>query len=97
MKTGQTHVHKYMKTLMRLIEEGKVDPTVIISHRSAELGDGPNLYNTFRKKGRLRQGRIFPPWVGSAWGSKRLTQHEQTEMKLPRHSAPGLIKLQPDR
>ncbi len=29
MRTGQTHVHKYMD-LMRLIEEDKVDPTVII-------------------------------------------------------------------
>ena len=35
---------------MRLIEEGKVDPTVIISHRTADLGDGPNLYKTFRAK-----------------------------------------------
>ena len=50
MKTGQTHVHKYMDTLMKLIEEGKIDPTIVISHRSAELGDGPDLYNTFRKK-----------------------------------------------
>jgi len=50
MKTGQTHVHKYMGTLMRLIEEGRVDPTVIISHRTANLGDGPELYKTFRAK-----------------------------------------------
>ncbi|MBX9776197.1 MAG: glutathione-dependent formaldehyde dehydrogenase [Xanthobacteraceae bacterium] len=50
MRTGQTHVHKYMDRLMRLIEEGKVDPTVIISHRTADLGDGPDLYKTFRDK-----------------------------------------------
>ncbi len=50
MKTGQTHVHKYMDKLMKLIEEGKVDPTVIISHRTADLGDGPDLYKTFRAK-----------------------------------------------
>ena len=50
MKTGQTHVHKYMEPLMRLIEEGKVDPTAIISHRTADLGDGPSLYKTFRAK-----------------------------------------------
>lgn len=50
MRTGQTHVHKYMGKLMRLIEEGKVDPTVIISHRTADLGDGPDLYKTFRAK-----------------------------------------------
>jgi threonine dehydrogenase-like Zn-dependent dehydrogenase len=50
MKTGQTHVHKYMETLMRLIEEGKVDPTAIITHRTADLSDGPDLYKTFRSK-----------------------------------------------
>jgi len=50
MKTGQTHVHKYMDKLMKLIEEGKVDPRVIISHRTADLGDGPDLYKTFRAK-----------------------------------------------
>ncbi|MBR1124532.1 glutathione-dependent formaldehyde dehydrogenase [Bradyrhizobium lablabi] len=50
MKTGQTHVHRYLKKLMRLIEEGKVDPTLIISHRTANLEDGPNLYETFQEK-----------------------------------------------
>jgi threonine dehydrogenase-like Zn-dependent dehydrogenase len=35
---------------MRLIEEGKVDPTAIITHRTAELEDGPELYKTFRDK-----------------------------------------------
>jgi threonine dehydrogenase-like Zn-dependent dehydrogenase len=50
MKTGQTHVHRYLHTLMQLIEDGKVDPTLIISHRSRQLSDGPDLYNTFRKK-----------------------------------------------
>ena len=37
MKTGQTHVHKYMDKLMKVIEDGKVDPTIIISHRTADL------------------------------------------------------------
>lgn len=50
MRTGQTHVHKYLKKLMRLIEEGKVDPAGIISHRTANLEDGPGLYETFRDK-----------------------------------------------
>lgn len=50
MRTGQTHVHKYMPKLMQLIEDGKVDPTVIISHRTTDLADGPDLYSTFREK-----------------------------------------------
>jgi threonine dehydrogenase-like Zn-dependent dehydrogenase len=50
MRTGQTHVHKYMPILMKLIEEGKVDPTVVITHRTANLEEGPDLYKTFRDK-----------------------------------------------
>jgi threonine dehydrogenase-like Zn-dependent dehydrogenase len=50
MKTGQTHVHKYLDKLMKLIEDGKVDPTMIISHRTADLRDGPDLYKTFQEK-----------------------------------------------
>ena len=50
MKTGQTHVHKYMPKLMGLIEEGKIDPTSIITHMTSGLDDGPDLYKTFRDK-----------------------------------------------
>ena len=37
MRTGQTHVHKYMDKLMKLIEEGKVDPTIIPVSLGARL------------------------------------------------------------
>lgn len=50
MKTGQTHVHKYLPKLMQLIEEGRIDPTSIITHRTADLAAGPDLYKTFRDK-----------------------------------------------
>lgn len=50
MKTGQTHVHKYMDKLMKLIEEGRIDPTAVITHRTATLDEGPDLYHTFRDK-----------------------------------------------
>jgi threonine dehydrogenase-like Zn-dependent dehydrogenase len=32
LKTGQTHVHRYLKPLLKLIEEGKIDTTFLISH-----------------------------------------------------------------
>jgi threonine dehydrogenase-like Zn-dependent dehydrogenase len=50
MKTGQTHVHKYMPHLMKLIEDGRIDPTLIITHRTGDLDAGPDLYETFRDK-----------------------------------------------
>jgi threonine dehydrogenase-like Zn-dependent dehydrogenase len=34
---------------MRMIEEGKFDPSFVITHRCA-LSDGPKMYDTFKKK-----------------------------------------------
>ena len=49
-KTGQTHVKRYLEPLTKLIQEGKIDPTFLITHRSSNLADGPDLYETFRDK-----------------------------------------------
>ena len=43
LKTGQTHVQKYSKTLLEMIGEDKIDTTFLISHR-ASLEDGPSMY-----------------------------------------------------
>ncbi len=48
-KMGQTHVHKYMRPLLEKIAEGKIDPSVVISHRLS-LEEGPEGYDTFLKK-----------------------------------------------
>jgi threonine dehydrogenase-like Zn-dependent dehydrogenase len=48
-KTGQTHVHKYLPTLMSKIESGAIDPSFIITHR-ARLDEAPEMYKTFRDK-----------------------------------------------
>ncbi|MGA0531033.1 zinc-dependent alcohol dehydrogenase [Hansschlegelia sp. KR7-227] len=50
LKTGQTHMLRYMKPLLERIEKGEVDPSFIISHRTTSLEDGPELYKTFRDK-----------------------------------------------
>ncbi|SFZ80774.1 Threonine dehydrogenase [Devosia enhydra] len=49
LKTGQTHTHRYLKPLLDMVVQGKVDPTFVITHR-AGLEDGPELYKTFRDK-----------------------------------------------
>jgi threonine dehydrogenase-like Zn-dependent dehydrogenase len=43
MKTGQTHVHRYLKPLLELIEQGKIDTTFLISHH-APLEQAPEMY-----------------------------------------------------
>ncbi len=47
--TGQTHVHRYMQPLMDLIQQGRLDPTFIITHRMS-LQDAPRGYELFDKK-----------------------------------------------
>ena len=49
IRTGQTHVNKWTDDLLRHIEEGRIDPSFVITH-TASLEDGPALYKTFREK-----------------------------------------------
>ena len=50
MKSGQTHVKRYLEPLAKLIQDGSIDPTFLITHRSSNLDEGPELYKTFRDK-----------------------------------------------
>ncbi len=49
MRTGQTHVQRYLQPLMQRIQQGEIDPGFIITHR-VPLQDGPAAYKTFRDK-----------------------------------------------
>jgi threonine dehydrogenase-like Zn-dependent dehydrogenase len=49
MKTGQTHMQRYMRPLLEKIEKGDIDPSFVITHR-LKLEDGPKAYETFRDK-----------------------------------------------
>ena len=46
MKTGQTHVHRYLKPLLEKIEEGKIDTTFLISHH-APLEQAAEMYRNW--------------------------------------------------
>jgi threonine dehydrogenase-like Zn-dependent dehydrogenase len=48
-KMGQTHVHRYLRPLLTLIEDGKIDPSFIISHR-LPLDRAPEGYAMFHDK-----------------------------------------------
>ena len=49
IKTGQTHVHRYLPRLLQHIENGDIDPSFVVTHH-ASLDDAPNMYKTFRDK-----------------------------------------------
>ena len=47
IKSGQTHVHRYLKPLLARIENGEIDPRVVITHR-LNLNDAPMAYDQFK-------------------------------------------------
>jgi threonine dehydrogenase-like Zn-dependent dehydrogenase len=49
VRTGQTHVQRYLAPLLKTIEDGKMDPSFVITHQRP-LEEGPDLYKTFRDK-----------------------------------------------
>ncbi|HEX6979781.1 MAG TPA: zinc-dependent alcohol dehydrogenase [Alphaproteobacteria bacterium] len=49
IRSGQTHVQRYMRPLLERIRQGEIDPAFIVTHRAA-LDDGPAAYRTFRDK-----------------------------------------------
>jgi threonine dehydrogenase-like Zn-dependent dehydrogenase len=49
IKTGQTHVHRYLLPLLAHIERGEIDPSFLITHRM-KLGEAPHGYEIFRNK-----------------------------------------------
>jgi threonine dehydrogenase-like Zn-dependent dehydrogenase len=48
-RMAQTPVQRYLPNLLKLIEDGKIDPSFVITH-VAGLDEGPELYKTFRDK-----------------------------------------------
>lgn len=49
IKTGQTHVKKYLPMLMEKIVNGEIDPSFVITHK-VNLEDAPKYYETFKNK-----------------------------------------------
>jgi threonine dehydrogenase-like Zn-dependent dehydrogenase len=49
IRTGQCHVHRYMKPLLERIQKGEIDPTFVITHRM-RLEEAPQGYRIFNDK-----------------------------------------------
>jgi len=49
IKSGQCHVHRYLRPLLDRIRSGEIDPTYIISHRMS-LEEAPKGYDLFKTK-----------------------------------------------
>jgi len=49
IKTGQCHVHRYMKPLLERIQRGEIDPSFVITH-TLPLSEAPRGYDMFVNK-----------------------------------------------
>jgi threonine dehydrogenase-like Zn-dependent dehydrogenase len=49
IKSGQTHVHRYLKPLLALIEKGDIDPGFVVTHRMP-LAEAPAAFAMFNGK-----------------------------------------------
>lgn len=49
LRMGQANVHHYLPRLLKYIQEGKIDPSFVISHRLS-LDEAPDAYQMFRDK-----------------------------------------------
>ena len=48
-KMGQTHVHKYLRPLLKHVQNGDIDPSFVITHR-LPLDQAPHGYDIFKNK-----------------------------------------------
>ncbi len=49
IKSGQTHMHKYMRPLLERIQKGEIDPSFVITHR-LPFDEAPHGYEIFKEK-----------------------------------------------
>jgi len=49
VKTGQTHVQRYLHPLLERVQKGEIDPSFVITHR-LQLEEAPEGYEVFKNK-----------------------------------------------
>jgi threonine dehydrogenase-like Zn-dependent dehydrogenase len=61
LRTGQTHVQRYMKPLLERVDRGEIDPSFVITH-TLPLDDAPRGYRRFRDKADDCVKVVLKPW-----------------------------------
>ncbi|MGH9575314.1 MAG: zinc-dependent alcohol dehydrogenase [Candidatus Acidiferrales bacterium] len=65
IKTGQTHMMRYMRPLLECIERGEIDPSFVVSHR-VPIDRAPEMYKIFRDKQDHCTKVVLDPWATAA-------------------------------
>ena len=64
MSMGQTHMHKYLRPLLKHVEEGHIDPSFLISHRIG-INEAPLMYEKWQRKEDGVTKIVIDPWIDS--------------------------------
>jgi threonine dehydrogenase-like Zn-dependent dehydrogenase len=65
IKSGQTHVQRYLRPLLELVEEGAIDPSFVVTHRLT-LDEAPHAYDMFLRKHDGCVKVVMDPWATAA-------------------------------
>lgn len=65
IKTGQTHMMRYMRPLLERIQRNEIDPSFVISHK-LPLHRAPEAYRIFRDKQEGCTKVVLDPWADGA-------------------------------
>jgi len=65
LKTGQTHMMRYMKPLLERIERAEIDPSFVVSHR-LPIDSAPEAYRMFREKNDKCTKVVLDPWANGS-------------------------------
>jgi threonine dehydrogenase-like Zn-dependent dehydrogenase len=66
IKSGQTHVHRYVGPLMERVRKGEIDPRAVITHRFSSLDEAPRAYAMFSAKTDGCEKVVFHPGLALA-------------------------------
>ena len=61
MAMGQTHMQKYLKPLLKRIENKEIDPSFMISHRCG-IEEAADMYKIWRDKQDQVTKIVIDPW-----------------------------------
>ncbi len=65
IRTGQTHVQRYLRPLLQRVENGDIDPSFVVTHEMP-LDEAPRGYKIFRDKQEDCVKVVLKPWERSA-------------------------------
>lgn len=88
IKTGQTHVHKYLPALLKLIQDGKIDPSFVITHE-LPIDSAPEAYEVFKNKRDGCVKVVLKPFETATPGKIRTFETEQNPIDA--RQAPNAI------